>query len=230
MDRKRVLSYKINQVSFERLAMYPKEPRKSADYPDVDSMDLPLASIFLGNLEAFRLLNSQLPANDGSLHLTALLALPEFVQLLLRTHDPNFANDTYDFQIPLAVACRAEPSPWCKIANKKSTFRARRRRTMQVLALETNLEWRSSQQQTILHIAIETGVDVTEDMIHALDIQNKPYRVSRFTYHDKGGREFSLQEYITELVRVNEDKKQALLSCLSESGLIQCRSRTPFLE
>jgi hypothetical protein len=207
--------------------MYPRKPKKTADHPDVEMIDLRLASIYLGNFEAFRLLGLGLPANDGSLHLAALLALPKFVELLLRTHDPNLKEEAYDFYIPLAIVCRAQSKPWCKIANEESTFRARRKKTMQLLASKTNLEWRS-QQQTVLHIAMETSIDVAEDMIEALGLQNNPHKANRYKYTDKGGREFSLQEYVMELIDAPEVKKEALLSLLAADGMYRPRPRTPF--
>ena len=215
-----VSSYRIDRALFTRLAMHPKESNPNADARGVEMIGLRLASMYLGNLATFAFLNSVLPLDDGLLNLAALLALPKFVQLLVQTHNPNLKEEMFDFWIPLALVCRAQPQPWCKFANEESTFRARRRKTMQILARVTDLEWRF-RRQTVLHIAIETGVDIAEDMIDALDLQNDPHKASRYNYIDKGGQEFSLQEYVKELLDASEAEKDALLSRLSDSGVRQ---------
>lgn len=86
MDNK-VPSYEIPFSSFAHLGAYPKPFAPDIGTP---KLNFRLASIYLGNFAAFRLMDTGSPANDGTLHTAALLALPKFVKFLLKTHDADF--------------------------------------------------------------------------------------------------------------------------------------------
>ncbi|KAG9604380.1 hypothetical protein KCU77_g1211, partial [Aureobasidium melanogenum] len=219
MDKKQLLSYEFPRSSFAHLVTSSDKLQEVTDLPD--KMNLHRCSFYLGNIDAFRLLDTGLPVDETPLHLAALFALPSFVKLFMETCDPNIKEEAYDFCIPLALACKAQPQPWCKIADMESEFRDRRRKTMQLLAAATNLEWRSSSQhQTVLHIAMEAGIDVAEDIIYAARIQSDPKKASRYTYLDKGSRKYTPQEYVMELMDATEFEKEALLSCLANAGFV----------
>jgi hypothetical protein len=183
-----------------------------------DRLSLHLASIYLGNFEAYSLVRSPRTANDGLLHLVSFLALPRFVKWLLKTDDPNYKEEEFDNRIPLAVVCDAKPLPWCKVANEESDFKARQRRTMQLLAAKCDLKWRY-RGKTVLHIALENGVETTSAMMHALKLGSGVDKQKRYRYTDKNGKEYSLHEYVMEFVDGAQVEKKALVNCLNKGGL-----------
>ncbi|THY80560.1 hypothetical protein D6C95_09455 [Aureobasidium pullulans] len=206
MDNK-VLSYEIPFSSFAHLGAYPKP-----FHPDIGTpkLNLRLASIYLGNFAAFRLMDTGSPANDGTLHTAALLALPKFVKFLLKTHDADFKAEMFDHSVPLAVVCRTQPQPWCKVANAEADFRTRVKETMRLLAPVTNLSWRY-REQTVLHIAMENDITRTKDLVEILRIRNDLGNDEMWAYKDKDGKKYLPHEYVAEFMSDHNDKEKLLV-------------------
>jgi hypothetical protein len=159
--------------------------------------------------------------NDGMLHLAALLALPKFVKWLLQTHDPNYEVDELDSMVPLACVCASKPNPWCKIANEESDWKNRQKDTMHLLAGVTSSEWRHTghRNMTILHFAMEHGLETAKAMVEALDIRHDPERDEKYLYMDRPGIEYSPQQYVMKVWDADEKEKEALISCLEDAKL-----------
>lgn len=214
LDRDRISDYVIPGSSFGPLAMAPKTFKNDSDFlSDTDEIPLREASLFLGNFEAFRLIPAEMTPNDGILHLAALLALPKFVTWLLNTHDPNHKAEEYDNMVPLACVCQSEPHNWCKIANEESDWRNRQKDTMHLLARVTSPKWRY-RNMTILHFAMEKGLETAQAMIEALDIRHDPERDEKYLYIDRDGIEYSPQQYALKLWDADIKDKKALTTCL----------------
>ena len=216
LDRDRVLDYRVPGSTLGQLGAYPETFNKESSLLDA-SVELPLreACLYLGNYEAFRLLKCTETPDDTTLHLAALMALPNFVKWLLDFHDPNYKAEEYDMMIPLALACESKPQPWCKIANEESDWKTRQKETMQLLASRTNLEWRH-RNKTVLHIALENGLEATGAMVEALNFHNDPKREERYRYVDRDGITYSPHQYVMKFVDADEQEKQALVACLDE--------------
>ena len=185
-------------------------------------LPLNLACLFLGNYPAFRVLDrsrTPLARDEGSLHTAALLALPKFVKWFMEKYDANTASEHLDNMIPLALACSSAFQPWSKIANEQSDWKTRRRETMKLLAPRTNLRWRL-RGKTVLHFAIEKGLEVTEAMIEALDVDKDPDRFKNYSYVDKDGVKYSPDQYV-EISGIESAEKQALITCLLTKGGFQ---------
>ncbi|KAF5625999.1 hypothetical protein F52700_8714 [Fusarium sp. NRRL 52700] len=182
--------------SFSYLSQKPKTP----DPTKLMTHDLPLsdAALYLGNLKAYISIGGGKDINNGSLHTAALLALPEFVRWLLQWHSADLEHEAFDMMIPLAVACRSEARPWCRVANTEGTFEKRRVKTMQLLARKTDLSWRN-RRKTVLHFAIEQGPYVLQAMLEALDVAHDARRNERYLYTDREGIVYSLSYYISNL-------------------------------
>ncbi|KAH7329509.1 hypothetical protein B0I35DRAFT_46526 [Stachybotrys elegans] len=210
-DRDHVLAYTIPGPIFSHIASYPEPITEVVD----EELTLDMAALHLGNLKAFQSLGGGGEANDGSLHIAAQLALPDFVDYLLDQHDPNHKTDGGG--IPLAMACGAKENSWCKFANEEGDYRDRQNRTIQQLAKQTRSDWKWH-GTGLLHIALENGVRVTEMMIEALDILNDVERDERYLYLDKEGLYYSPYQW---LLRFRPDIKEAeaLARCLTEAGL-----------
>ena len=150
------------------------------------------------------------PANDGTLHTAALLALPKFVKFLLKTHDADFKEEMFDHSVPLAVVCRTQPQPWCKVANAEADFRTRVKETMRLLAPVTDLSWRY-REQTVLHVAMENGITRTKDLVEILRIRNDSGDNEKWAYKDKDGKKYLPHEYVAEFMSDHKDREKLLV-------------------
>ncbi len=208
--------------SFGPLGVYPKVFKTDSDFLGAaDELPLREASLYLGNFEAFRLIAREITPNDGMLHLAALMALPKFVKWLLKTHDPNHKAEEFDNMVPLACVCASKPHAWCKISNEESDWKTRQKETMQLLAPKTSPQWRH-RNMTILHWAMENGLDTAKAMIEALDIRHDPERDEKYLYMDRDGIEYSPQQYVMKVWHGDEKEKKALIASL-EAALLNSR-------
>ncbi|TGJ78363.1 hypothetical protein E0Z10_g10401 [Xylaria hypoxylon] len=213
MDRDEIMNSEISGVSLAYLGAYPNVSGVKLDFPD--KVSLPIASLFLGNVDAFRLMKCEETPDNGMLHTAAFLALPKFVDFLLETHDPNHKSEEFSSMIPLAVVCTSKPHPWCKIANSEADWYTRQKETMCLLAPGTNLRWKA-RGKTVLHFALENGVGATKAMIEALDIRHDLERDEKYLYMDRDGVEYSPDQWIIRLLDVSPREKEALIQCLTE--------------
>jgi hypothetical protein len=183
---------------------------------------LPEACLFQGNLEAYKALRRTESPNDGQLHHAAFMALPKLVKWLLQFHDPNAkALDVYDQMIPLALACQPRNVPWCKIANQEHGYATRWRKCIELLAPVTDNRWRCK-QKTVLHIALESGREVTEVMLNALNPRIDARRNETYLYKDKEGIQYSPDEYVGKLMKgPGTREKTVLLQLLYECDFMQ---------
>jgi hypothetical protein len=219
LDRDRISNYVIPGSSFGPLGMSPKVFKKDSDLLDgADKLPLREASLYLGNFEAFRLITAEMTPNDGMLHLAALLALPKFVTWLLKTHDPNHKAEEFDNMVPLACVCASKPHHWCKIANEESDWKNRQKDTMHLLAGVTSPKWRY-RNMTILHWAMENGLETAKAMVEALDIRHDPERDEKYLYMDRDGIEYSPQQYAMKVWDADDKEKEALIACLEAATL-----------
>lgn len=195
------------------------EADESGLLDDEDSLPLVHAALFLGNADAFHLMGGGRDVDDGTLHNAALFALPRFVERLLRTHDPDCRLEEFDHMIPLALACSAKPHAWCAIANEEGTWEARQEETMRLLAVRTSPAWRYN-HQTVLHVALGSGLAATRAMVKALDVAGDAQRDEKYLYRDKEGIELSPDQYVTRvLLDVSDEDKAALIGCLTKAGM-----------
>lgn len=183
-----------------------------------DKLSLPLAALYLGNLDAFILLSEGFPPDDGALHTAAFLALPRFVKKLLDTHDPNLKEEEFGQRIPLALACEAKELPWCKIANAEADFRTRQRETMALLAPVSSPHWRH-RGKTVLHIALENGPGATRALIQA-----DGNRRTKYTYTDRAGKQYDPREYVMHFIDGTDEEKADLIDCLVEGRVVKSSS------
>lgn len=219
LDRDQIVDYVIPGSSFGPLAAYPEMFNKDSALLDpAQEYSISTASLFLGNFEAFCLMTPELTPNDGTLHLAALLALPKFVKWLLGTHEPDYKAEEFDNMVPLACACGSRPQPWCKIANEESDWMTRQKETMQLLAPRTSPEWRL-RNMTILHWAMDNGLDTAKAMIEALEIYNDAEKDDKYLYEDRDGIEYSPQQYVMKDLGAGTMEKTALIKCLHSTGL-----------
>lgn len=208
----------IPGASLGCLGAYPKVSKDELGLLP-DELSLQLASLYLGNFKAFRLLRGGETPNDGTLQLAALMALPQFVKWLLETHDPNCKLEEFDKMIPLALVCSSTPQPWCKIANKEEdSWKTRQRVTMEILARRTSPKW-NYRGKTVLHIAIEKGLAITKAMVKALDIRIDREKDEKYLYKDKDGIEYSPQQYILKIMELGEQERKALIKCITDCGM-----------
>ena len=215
LDRDRVLDYKVPGSSLGYLGAHPGSIDTTSSFLDAsDELTLCEASVYLGNFEAFRILKSPDTANDGTLHLAALMALPKFVTWLLHTHDPNQKAEEYDMMIPLAVVCESKPHSWCKVANEELDWKSRQKETMRLLAPKTSPAWRY-RNKTVLHIALENGLNATEGMLEALDLLHDTNRDEKYSYVDKDGIRYSPHQYVMKFLDADDQEKNALIACLN---------------
>jgi hypothetical protein len=221
LDGARVLDYNVPGSSLGYLGTHPEVFDTSSSFLDAsEELALREASVYLGNfeafqiLEAFRILKSPDTANDGTLHLAALMALPKFVKWLLRTHDPNQKGEEFGMMIPLALVCESQPHPWCKVANEELDWKSRQKETMRLLAPKTSPGWRY-RNKTVLHIALENGLNATEGMVEALDVLHDTNRDEKYSYVDKDGIRYSPHQYIMKFLDADDQEKNALVACLN---------------
>ena len=220
LDERAVLSHHVPGTSLSDLATYPEKLENDQSLPN--ELSLSLASLYLGNLEAFHLLDGGAVPDDGTLHTAALLALPDFVEWLLYTHDANFEVEEFDNMIPLALACSSKPQPWCKIANQQADWKTRQKLTMKLLAPRTDSRWRS-RGKMVVHFALENGREATEAMIQALNIPSDPKRDDNYLYVDKEGIEYSLDQYVERVMGIVSTEKRNLIMYLRTKGKLQTR-------
>ncbi|KAI1412086.1 hypothetical protein F5Y13DRAFT_50981 [Hypoxylon sp. FL1857] len=218
LDRDEVLNCTIPGSTFEYLATYPNISGESS-FPDDTEISPRDAALFLGNFDAFCLIERNTTPNDGTLHLAALLALPKFIKWLPDTHNPNHRADEYNSMIPLALACDSKPVSWCKIANQESDWSTRQKKSIRLLAPKTKLSWRY-RNKSILHIALDNGPEVTKVIIEALGIRDDPDRDEKYLYIDRTGIYHSPDQYVMRILEDDETEKNALRLCLKESGMI----------
>ena len=218
LRKESILQYRVPAYTLARLGTPPEVFNNQEDNDHLGQPCLRMASLYLGNLDAFKLLDSGLPQHEESLlHLAAFLALPKFIKTFLKTYDPNAESEEYDNYIPLAVAIQSTtPVSWCKIANAEAPFAERRLESIRLLAHRTPepLKWRF-RQKTVFHLALEQGVDTTTTLLEALNISQDPERFEKLAYTDKAGRSYSPEEYVTELMDLDDDaEREKLKGCL----------------
>ncbi|KAI1135612.1 hypothetical protein F5Y05DRAFT_393950 [Hypoxylon sp. FL0543] len=219
LDRGRVMSQKMLGTDFGYLAAHPTrfEERLS---PSSGEIFLREASICIGNFDAYQvLLNGEETPNDGGLHFAAYLALPKFVQWFLKSDDANRGHENYVDMIPLAVACQSKPMPWCKIANMEGHWTVRLKMTMQLLAPMTDFSLFGLSCKTPLHIAIETGPNMTEILIDSVKIYKDKQRNERYLCKDNAGLFYSPDQWVTRVLAVDAAEKPALLKSLKGAKL-----------
>jgi hypothetical protein len=206
--------------SFSHLSQKPKTP----DPTDMMDRELSLsdAALYLGNLRAYRSMGCGKDANNGSLHTAAFLALPEFVRWLLQWHSPDFELEEFGMMIPLVVACRSKARPWCRVANAEGTFEERRLKTMQLLARKTDLSWRN-RRKTVLHFALDAGLDPLKAFLEALDVAHDPQRNERYLYTDREGIVYSPSCYLRYLLDPDDENPESkkMVRILQNTGRLK---------
>ncbi|KAL5321915.1 hypothetical protein ACEPPN_009879 [Leptodophora sp. 'Broadleaf-Isolate-01'] len=217
-DRDGVSEYVIPGSSFVPLSMHPKTVKNDSDQPHTQAeLPLQLASLYLGNFEAFQLIASEITPNDSTLHLAAVLALPKFVNWLLGSHDPNHQAEEFDNMTPLALVCASKPDPCCKVANEEAGWRERQEETMRLLANVTDSKWRY-RHMTILHWSMDNGLETAKAIVKALDIAHDTEKNKKYLYTDREGVKYTPEEYITKLWDASDADKKALIACLKSSS------------
>ncbi|KAH7257930.1 ankyrin repeat-containing protein [Fusarium tricinctum] len=221
-DKAEIASSIITGSSFSYLSQHPSEPDTSDPIAFTEELPLGQAALYLGNFRAYRSLGCGEVANDGSLHTAAFLALPEFVRCLLDWHSADFDEiEEFGNMIPLVVACRATFHPWCRVANAEASFEQRRKDTMALLVKRTDLTWRH-RKKTVLHFAIEGGLDALNAMLEALDVASDPNRDERYLYTDRGGIVYSPSYYISHVYDPNNQNPESkvMIQVLQTARLI----------
>ncbi|KAF4987742.1 hypothetical protein FGRMN_10166 [Fusarium graminum] len=213
-----ILHNTISGSTFSDLAVPEKKPKTefSTLFEDDDEISPRDASMFLGNLGAFKLLNTLDNSDDGTLHLAALLALPDFVNWLLQNHEPNYEEESFGFMVPLALACYSKPFPWCKVAGGEQKWLKRLEETMRNLIPKTFPGWRYRGKHP-LHLALENGAEVTGAMLRAMDLKGDIW--GTYSYTDKTGKLHSPCEYVETFVEAKDKEKKKMVKCLQEHGL-----------
>ena len=216
LESSEILDSTISGSTFSALAVPADAPSGNTEFAtlfgDEDDISPREVSLFLGNSSAFRLLESGETPDDGMLHLAAMLALPDFVRWLLNWHDPNYPAEDYDSMVPLALACFSKPVPWCRV--KKSDWAERLKETMKLLIPKTDKRWRR-RGKLALHIALDSGLDVTRAMAEALSsVPDRSVRREKFLYTDKTGKHYNPAEYVENFLEGTVSEKQELKECL----------------
>ncbi|KAK2604003.1 hypothetical protein QQS21_003839 [Conoideocrella luteorostrata] len=216
----------IPRRSFSYLSQKPAEPNFEKIF-DHDPR-LGQAALYLGNFEAYSALRCGEDVDDESLHTAALLALPDFVQWLLKRHSADHPGENFEMMIPLALACYSKARPWCKVANANGKFEDRQKRTMKLLAQRTDLSWRR-RQKTVLHFAIDNGPDILEAMLEALEVAKDAKRNDRYLYTDREGIVYSLSKYISSLLSLDKEVNgsERMIRILRDTGKLDDRMYRP---
>jgi hypothetical protein len=144
------------------------------------------------------------------------------VRCLLDWHSADFDEiEEFGNMIPLVVACRATFHPWCRVANAEASFEQRRKDTMALLVKRTDLTWRH-RKKTVLHFAIEGGLDALNAMLEALDVASDPNRDERYLYTDRGGIVYSPSYYISHVHDPNNQNPESkvMIQVLQTARLI----------
>ncbi len=119
--------------------------------------------------------------------------------------------------VPLALACTSKPNIWCKIAREEASFATRRQLCITILAPITNVNW-WYRGKTVLHVALENGLEVTQNVVEALKVRQDPERNVNYLHQDKDGIEYSLDEYVPRwLEGIGDKEKQALIAYLRQN-------------
>jgi hypothetical protein len=216
-DREEILRSIIPARSFSFLC----QKAESSETMAMISQDLPMvaAAMYLGNFDGFRTIGGGEDRNDGSLHLAAMLALPKFVEWLLKRHSANYKSEEFERMIPLAMVCFAKHQPWCKIANEEDNFENRQLQTMKHLVPKTDLKWRH-RNRTVLHFALESSLKTTQSMVEALNLAKDPEKNEKYLYKDKDGIEHSPDMYLEKLrTTLGGTDRAAMVSLLRAAGL-----------
>lgn len=216
-DRDEILKPVIPARSFSFLSQMAESSKVMA----MVSQDLSMvsAAVYLGNFEGFHAIGGGEDRDDESLHLAAMLALPKFVEWLLKRHNANYKSEEFERMIPLALVCFAKYQPWCKIANEEDSFENRQLKTMKHLVPKTDLKWRH-RNRTVLHFALENSLKTTQSMVKALDLANDSEKDEKYLYKDKDGIEHSPDMYLERLrTDLGGSDKAAMVSLLRAAGL-----------
>ncbi|KAF2119056.1 hypothetical protein BDV96DRAFT_487778 [Lophiotrema nucula] len=178
------------------------------------------ASMMLGNFDAYRALELDETVDEGDLHLAAFVALPKFVEWFLNFNDANSkVRGEFDQMIPLAIACTARPVSWCRIADQEADFSTRRKQCIELLVPRTNAGWRY-RDKTVLHIALENGLEVTSIVLQALNMKVDPERNEKYLHQSKDGVQYSPDQYVLQrMPDVSVKEKAALVLCLRHNGI-----------
>ncbi|KAH8901678.1 hypothetical protein GQ53DRAFT_851651 [Thozetella sp. PMI_491] len=212
-----ILNNTISGYTFSALARTTRKPEKelAALFEDDDRISPFEASLFLGNLSAFQLLKCGEDPDDGTLHLAALLALPDIVEFLLKRHDANHPAEEYDLMIPMALACCSKPFPWCKVASEEASWHVRVRATMRLLAPQTSPEWRH-RGKSPFYIALENGIEATKAIVEALNIEENPSKSDKYLYIDRTGIKYAPMEYVEKFMELEDTEKEQLFGYLQD--------------
>jgi ankyrin repeat protein len=216
LDRDSVLDHLLPGSTFARFAARPYHCTFDAAEITVRG-----ASLFLGNLAAFQLIEPRGARDDtGLLHTAAWLALPDFVRWLLDNgHDPNAKSDDFpEPEIPLAIVCRSKYNFWCRIGNQQANFITRREATMKLLARGTDTWWKYK-GKTVLHFALGEGPLVASAMIEALNINRDRNRNEKYLYTEGNGVEYLPHMYVRYRMEVDNATKMSLFKCLKKANL-----------
>lgn len=220
IDSPEILESTISGSTFSGLATPAVKPKQDFDalFEDADEISPREACLFLGNFQAFRLMQGGQTPDDGTLHLASLLALPEFVKYLLDTHDPSYAAEDFGFMIPLGLACCSKPFPWCKVANEGKAWEKRLRETMKLLIPRSEFDWRHRERLT-LHIALENGLEVTKALVEALGGVYDSKADRNYVYVDKTGMKYSPVAYVEAFLEAEGKEKTELVKYLNEQSI-----------
>jgi len=72
---------------------------------------------------------------------------------------------------------------------------------------------------TILHWAMENGLETAKAMVEALDIRYDLERDEKYLYVDRDGIEYSPQQYVLKVWHAEANEKKDLVACLEDVGL-----------
>lgn len=238
MDDKRIKVLKallrINKQALDDYEVPPKllaqagvTPISQYDTTDIPETSLCMAALYLGNIKAFQILVHDHQPTEGLLHLAAFLALPEFVELFLRTpkiYDPDLQHEEYGNLIPLAVAIETiDAQAPSKVANLEATFMERRTKIIQLLAPKTDTHW-CFRGKSVVHYALHKGPETTETLLTALNVRNVPGMAERFQYVDKQDEIYDLHKYVDEIMTdVTASHKEQVKQCLLRHHILPSR-------
>lgn len=90
---------------------------------------------------------------------------------------------------------------------------------MLLLKAGSDTKWRF-RNMTVLHIALENGVETTRCLLDALEVSSDRNRGTRYQYTDMEGTSYTVREYVQGCMPgLSPDDRQELLQCLAENGL-----------
>jgi len=82
----------------------------------------------------------------------------------------------------------------------------------------TSSKWRY-RNMTILHWAMENGLETAKAMVNALDIRHDSERDEKYLYIDRDGIEYSPQQYAMRVWDADNKEKEALIACFKAAAL-----------